>query len=126
MIFAVKNYKHLYLSNIGKSLYICIYDFHFILMFFISFLTTNIIIIKNKSCNHDHKCVEQKKRKKSSSLKKTIKLCLDVFADVTGEEVPRVPLDGGAVSGDEELLEVPGDVGPLDRLPDEELWISHQ
>lgn len=51
---------------------------------------------------------------------------LDVGIDIAGEKVPGVAFDGGAVGGDEKLLEVPGDVGPPDRLPDEELGVSHE
>lgn len=51
---------------------------------------------------------------------------LDVSINLTGEEVPGVAFDWGAIGGDEELLKVPGDVGSLDGFPDEKLWVSHQ
>merc|ERR1719481_35010 len=50
---------------------------------------------------------------------------LDISLDILGQEVPGVALDWVAVRTNEELLKVPGDVGPLDRLPDEELWVGH-
>ena len=49
---------------------------------------------------------------------------MDILAIVL--YLPGVSLDGGAIWADEELLKVPGDVGPLDRAPDQELRVGHQ
>ena len=40
--------------------------------------------------------------------------------------LPGISLDGRAIRADEELLEVPGNVCPLDRAPDQELGVCHQ
>ena len=62
----------------------------------------------------------------SSALLHSLQQLLDVLLDVLGREVPRVALDGNTVLADEELLEVPRDVCPLDRLPDQEVRRRHQ
>ena len=49
------------------------------------------------------------------------KTVLDVRLYVLGEEVARVTLDGGAISPNQELLKVPGYVGPPHWFPDQEV-----
>jgi len=54
------------------------------------------------------------------------KTVLDVRLYVLGEEVARVTLDGGAISPNQELLKVPGYVGPPHWFPDQEVGARHQ
>jgi len=51
---------------------------------------------------------------------------LDVFLDVLGLEGAGVSLDRAALLVHQELLEVPGDVRPPDRSPDQEAGVGHQ
>mmetsp|Transcript_24998 Transcript_24998/g.44449 ORF Transcript_24998/g.44449 Transcript_24998/m.44449 type:complete len:292 (-) Transcript_24998:216-1091(-) len=51
---------------------------------------------------------------------------LDVLLDVRGRVPPAVTLDRHSVLVDEEFLEVPRNVVPLDRTPDNSLRILHQ
>lgn len=51
---------------------------------------------------------------------------IDVFANFLGDEVPRVSFDRGSGRRDEELLEIPRNVGSLDGRPSDEKRIGHQ
>lgn len=51
---------------------------------------------------------------------------LYVTLDAAREELPAVAFEGDAVGPDEELLKVPGHIGPADRTPDDELGVRNQ
>ena len=53
-------------------------------------------------------------------------IVLDILCYVRGQEVPGISLERRTIWTNQELLKIPGDVSPLDWLPDQELWIRHQ
>lgn len=63
-----------------------------------------------------------------SKLQATLSLHIlcNIRSNVCSQKVPGISLDGRAIRADEELLEVPGNVCPLDRAPDQELGVCHQ
>ena len=66
-------------------------------------------------------------REKDESLTKAgLEESVDVVGDEGRLESLGVSLDRLAVGVDQKLLEVPGDVAPLHRTPDDELGVGHQ
>jgi len=51
---------------------------------------------------------------------------LYIIRDLDSFEVATVPLERNTLSGDQEFLEIPGDVVPAHRRPHDELGVAHQ
>lgn len=55
-----------------------------------------------------------------------LKELFNIILDLDSFKVPAVALEGHAITPNEELFEVPGDVIPAHWRPDDVLWVGHQ
>jgi len=53
-------------------------------------------------------------------------IVLDIFCNVRSQVVPGISLERRAIWTNQEFLKIPGNVCPLDWLPDQQLRVSHQ
>ena len=53
-------------------------------------------------------------------------IVLDIFCNIRSQVIPGISLERRAIWTNQELLKIPGNVCPLDWLPDQQLRVSHQ